>query len=50
MSGYAPDNAERAGQAADLLDGLHGAVFVPKPFDPNGLVTAVRTAIDRMPA
>jgi hypothetical protein len=50
MSGYAPEATERAGMAADLLDGLRGAVFVPKPFDPNGLVAAVRSAIDRTPA
>jgi CheY-like chemotaxis protein len=50
MSGYAPEIGAGPGSSNDPVDGLDGAVFVAKPFDPNGLVAAVRSAIDRMPA
>jgi signal transduction histidine kinase len=50
MSGYAPDIGLRSGPTSDPLDGIDGAVFVPKPFDPNGLVAAVRSAMELVSA
>ena len=47
MSGYAP-GLDGPGGVGEPLDGLEGAVFVPKPFDPNDLAVAVRTAIEQV--
>jgi PAS domain S-box-containing protein len=50
MSGYAPDAATGHGRGGDPLEGLPGAVFVSKPFDPNGLAAAVQASMQRVPA
>ena len=49
MSGYAPTTSDGPGRSGDPLHGLAGAVFVAKPFDPNGLAAAVQAAMQRVP-
>ena len=51
VSGYLAEGVSGLGgsQFDDPLHGLDGAILLAKPFDPAGLVAAVREAIDRAP-
>jgi signal transduction histidine kinase/CheY-like chemotaxis protein len=51
VSGYLADGIGGLGSGTfdDPLHGLEGAIPLAKPFDPGGLVAAVREAIDRAP-